>query len=289
MVADPFLMPSAGQPRILLEEFNWWTEKGRISELRWPEAPVGPSSIAPAIDEGLHMSYPFLFEHEGIWCAIPECAESNSILLYRQDAVSGLWHRERTLIDNVDAVDATVLRHNDTWWLMHSGERGCGPWSLYIWHAPSLFGPWEPHVANPVKTDVSGTRPAGNLFRHDWNWYRPAQDGRMSYGGAMCIHRLDELSKEVFRETMVRRIQPDPNGPCPDGIHTLSGPGEWSVVDGKKHTWPAGFLVRRFLAKRLRSRRRDYAYSAVKLSPSPTVPPLQKQTTCRFVSGEACA
>jgi hypothetical protein len=271
MVADPFLIPSAAGPRLLAEEFNWSTEKGRISELRWPEAPGKASTMTPVIDEGLHMSYPFIFEHEGGVYAIPECAESNAILLYRLDNESGTWHRERTLIDKIDAVDTTVFRQGDIWWLMHSGRSGCGPWSLYLWYAPSPFGPWESHLANPVKTDICGTRPAGNLFWHQGSLYRPAQDGRTSYGGAVCINRIDELTQVTFRETVVRRIQPDPNGPYPDGIHTLSGFGEWSMVDGKKHRWPLVFLVKRFVVKRLKLKRRDFAYSNVRLAGPVTI------------------
>ena len=56
MVADPFLIPSADPPRLLVEEFNWSTEKGRISELRWPEAPDQASTITPVIDETFQLS-----------------------------------------------------------------------------------------------------------------------------------------------------------------------------------------------------------------------------------------
>ncbi len=272
MVADPFLISPAKPHRVLVEEFNWSTEKGRISEIRWADGREQTSTLTPVIDQGLHMSYPFIFKHKGVVYAIPECSQAKAILLYRLDPESGKWHRERTLIDKVDAVDATIFRDGNTWWLMHSGDDGCAPWSLYLWHASSPFGPWEPHAANPVKTDICGTRPAGNLFRHEGRLYRPAQDGRSHYGGALCIQRIDELSKEAFRETLVRHIQPDPNGPYPDGIHTLSGFGDWCVVDGKKHRWPLMFLIRRFLAKRLKWKQRDYAYSAIQLAGPAAVP-----------------
>jgi hypothetical protein len=248
MIADPFLMPSGDPKRVLVEEFNWHTERGRISELRRTATRL---EVAPVIDEGIHMSYPYVFAHEGGLYAIPECAQSNSVLLYRLDPQTGIWRREAVLIDGVEAVDATVFQWDGRWWLMHSGVSGCGPWSLYVWYAPSLLGPWTPHVANPVKTDVSGSRPAGNPFWHEGRLYRPAQDGRASYGGALCIQRIDELTPEAFRETPVRRIAPDPHGPYPDGLHTLSGCGGLTMVDGKRHTWPLGLLLRRQLTKRL--------------------------------------
>jgi hypothetical protein len=262
MVADPFLLPGAGGTRVLVEELNWSTEKGRISELR---GSADQTTVTPLIDEGLHMSYPYCFRHDGATYAIPECWEARSIFLYRLDESSGTWRREQVLVENVDAVDATVFQHNGLWWLLYSADAGCGPWSVYLQHAPSLFGPWQPHVANPVKTDVKSSRPAGNPFLHEGMLYRPSQDNRTSYGGALCLNRIDELSAERFRETPVRWIAPDPHGPYPDGLHTLSGSGQFSVIDGKRHTWPLRLLLRRQLSKRLHRQPAGFSYSKVKL------------------------
>lgn len=261
MVADPFLLAGGDgePPRILVEEFNWDTEKGRISELR----PGSPSTIAPVIDDGRHMSYPYLFRHGGHLYAVPECATSGSILLYRLDPATGDWKPQtEPLLAGVDAVDATVFEHGGRWWLMYSGVSGCGPWSLYLCHADSPFGPWTPHPGNPVKTDISGARPAGNPFLHEGQLYRPAQDGRNTYGGALAIHRIDELTPHAFRETCVRRI--GPQAPYVDGFHTLSGNGRWSVVDGKRHTWPLAVLLRRQLRKRFGLAPRGFVYRNVK-------------------------
>ena len=260
MVADPFLLPDEEPARILLEEFTYSTEKGRISELRGRGA---KTTVTPIIDEGVHMSYPYVFSHAGEIYAIPECAELQSIFLYRLDSQTGTWRREAALIENIDAVDATVFQFGERWWLMHAGTTGASAWSLYLWHAPELRGPWSQHVANPVKTDVSSSRPAGNPFWHDGSLYRPAQDCRTSYGGALCINRIDELSTDVFRETLIRRIAPDPHGPYPDGLHTLSGHGGLTVVDGKRHTWPLGFLLKRQIGKRLHFRTRGMTYANV--------------------------
>lgn len=267
MVADPFLLPMGDSSRILVEELNWSTEKGRISEIRIEGA---QTTITPIIDEGLHMSYPYCFQDQGATYVIPECGEARSIFLYRLDESTGTWRREALLVDELDALDATVFQHDGRWWLMCSRNEGCGPWSLYLWHAPALLGPWEPHVGNPVKTDVKSSRPAGNPFWHEGCLYRPSQDGRTSYGGALCINRIDELNVERFRETPVRWISPDPHSPYPHGLHTLSGTGQMSIIDGKRHTWPLKLLLRRQFAKRLRLQPAGFSYSKVKLaSPAP--------------------
>ena len=271
MVADPFLMPAGNTHRILVEEFNWATEKGRISEIRRSNGASGDFTlVTPVIDEGIHMSYPYAFQHEGVTYAIPETGVTRNILLYRLDEQTGRWTRQATLLDNIDAVDATVFEKDGDWWLMHSGSEGLAQWSLYLWRAPSLLGPWQPHPANPVKTDVSSSRPGGNLFWHEGKLYRPAQDGRLSYGGALAINRVDDLTLQRFSETVVRRVMPDAGGPYPDGLHTLSGAGQVCVVDAKKHRWPIGFLAGRFLAKRSGKARPGFRYS--KVSPAPPAP-----------------
>ena len=67
---------------------------------------------------------------------------------------------------------------------------------LWAWHAPDPFGAWTAHVANPLKIDVTSSRPAGTPFVRDGVLYRPAQDGSHGYGAALSINqvvRLDEL------------------------------------------------------------------------------------------------
>jgi hypothetical protein len=264
MIADPFLMPGPEGPRLMVEEYSWSLAKGRISELRRAGPGKPFDSIATVLEEPWHLSYPHIFEHAGVYYAIPEAAGSNRISLYRIDPDTGGWEFDRVLIDNIDAADATIFQHEGRWWMLHSGTQASRAWSLFAWHAPALTGPWEPHTANPVKSDITSARPGGNVFRHAGQLYRPAQDGRLAYGGALAIMRIDELSVEAFRETVVRRITPGAHWPYPDGCHTLSGYAGYTVIDAKKHTWPLGFLVQRFLDRRLGKAGRPFSYTSVK-------------------------
>jgi hypothetical protein len=263
-VADPFLIPTDRGIRILAEEFQYFNERGRIVEMqRGDDGKL--SVLKEAIDAGVHMSYPYVIEHEGSIYAIPESGASGEIRLYCLESSTGRWCHVTNLITGVDAVDSTVFEHGGAWWLMHSAASGIGPWSLYIWSAPSFLGPWTPHCGNPVKTDVRSTRPAGNPFRFNGSLYRPAQDGSNSYGGGMTINRVEVLSQTEFRETVVRRIGPDPGGPYPDGVHTLSGRGGLSVVDGKKHRWSAALIADRIRVKLTgRKQNKPFRHSRVK-------------------------
>jgi hypothetical protein len=46
--------------------------------------------------------------------------------------------------------------------------------------------------------------------------------------------RVDTLTPTQFAETPVRRIAPDPRGAYPEGLHTIAGVGELTVIDGKR-------------------------------------------------------
>jgi hypothetical protein len=248
MVADPFILPAPGALRVLCEEFSWFSETGRIIEMsRGPDGRL--SRGRPAIDEGVHMSYPYAFQHEGALYCVPECATRREVALYRWDSDRAAWTRDTVLLENVAAVDATLFEADGRWWLLHSSDEGVGPWSLYVWAAERLRGPWRPHPANPVKTDVRSSRPAGQPFRHEGRLYRPVQDGSRSYGGAMAINWVKCLSLEEFQEVTVQRLRPGPGWPYPDGVHTLNHFGDWCVIDAKRHTWPAGLILSRLWSK----------------------------------------
>jgi len=288
MVADPCLVPGGEQLRLLCEEFDWFSESGRILEMRAAADGSLGWGVA-AIDEPAHMSYPYVFEADGTVYCIPECAQRREIPLYRWDPEEGQWRRDGTLLDGLAALDPTVFEAFGAWWLLHSLDEGAGPWSLYVWRADHFRGPWTPHPANPVKIDVTSARPAGRPFWFEGRLYRPAQDCRRSYGGALVIHRIEELSLERFEEVPVRRILPDPSWRYRDGFHTLNGCGPWTVIDAKRHCWPPGLILKRFLWKKLgRPRRRAFHYrGGFRLLPSLSATAPREQAAGRSTSSGA--
>ncbi len=107
---------------------------------------------------------------------------------------------------------------------------------LFVFHAADLHGPWMPHALNPVKCDLRSSRPAGTPFiGEDGALYRPAQDCSRVYGGAVAVNRVTRLTPHEFEEVITTHLRPDLEGPCPDGLHTLSAAGDLTLVDGKWH------------------------------------------------------
>lgn len=245
-VADPFAVAVTDGLQLLLEEFDFDRYQGYITTGMWRPG-AGVSQYRTVIDEGVHMSYPFPLVYEGRRYCIPESHQRREVALYRMDDTR--WQKERVLIRDFAALDATVIRHDGRWWLFCTCQDDLPECKLFLWHAPDLFGPWEPHALAPVKCDVRCSRPGGTPFIHDGQLYRPTQDSSAGYGSALSINRVLRLSADAFEEETVAHIQPPANSLYRDGIHTLSAVGGMTVLDGKRMTPVTGLAMRRLLYK----------------------------------------
>lgn len=243
--ADPFGVLVDGRPWILYEELDYRTGKGHIVAARWGEDGTLLDRQTVLASEH-HLSYPYLIRKENDIYCVPETSEAGSVELYRATDFPSAWEKVTDLIKARAMLDSTLFRYEDRWWLFAT-DREQGPRHvLTAWHAPSLRGPWKEHAGNPVKVDVHSSRPAGTPFRRNGTLYRPAQDGARRYGGAVVINRVDALTPTRFVEVPVRRIAPAPDGPYPDGVHTLSRLGpHLTLVDGNRNRFSHYEFARR--------------------------------------------
>jgi hypothetical protein len=248
-LADPFLMEASSTLTLMAEEFDWRLNRGYIvqGELRNPVDM--PLPLRPAIDEGIHMSYPFLLTHDGQHYCIPETYQDRRVSLYSFKHNESKWLRVATLIEDFSAVDSTLFEHAGRWWLWCTDFDNLPDTALYLWHSPDLFGPWEPHVANPVKMDVRSSRPAGQPFVVDGVLYRPAQDCSATYGGAITLNRVTLMTTREYMEESVVRIDPQLDGPYPCGVHTVAGFGQITALDGKRAIFAPRFAAHQLYRK----------------------------------------
>lgn len=232
--ADPFGLVVEGRPWVLFEEVDYRSGKGRIMAAVWSDdGRLLEQTVVCASQQ--HLSYPYLIRENGDIYCVPETSSAETVELHRATDFPSEWEVVTHLIEGREMLDSTLFRHEGRWWLF-AADRVRGPRHvLTAWHAPSLQGPWQEHTRNPIKVDVRSGRPAGTPFRREGTLYRPAQDGARRYGGAVVINRVDVLTPGRFVEKAVHRIDPEPNGPYPDGLHTLSKLGpERTLVDGNR-------------------------------------------------------
>lgn len=246
--ADPFI-ESVGPGRVLFSEwFDHASNRGWIVEMDLDANGVVTSSPRLAIDNGLHMSYPYLFEHEGQVYCTPENWQGRRICLYVLDCQQRQWRVVAPIIEDFPGVDPTLLQHDGLWWLWCTHGEDEPNSKLFLWYAPDLLGPWRQHPANPVKVDIRSSRPAGRPFRFAGDLYRPAQDCSRTYGGAITINRITQLSVTEFSEEAVAHVEPWDRR-YPAGIHTLAGDGSLTVLDGMRRVLDASLVPQRLAHK----------------------------------------
>jgi hypothetical protein len=225
-LADPFGFERDGERVLLVEDFDYSSVRGCIAALHEGRSPRS------TLRSPYHMSYPFVLWDEGApWC-IPETSAAGEVALYAVEDDRLVF--DSLLLREFPGVDSTVFKYQDRWWMLNGRAGPRASTDLYAWSARALRGPWVPHAHNPVKRDPRGSRPAGTPFWADGALYRPAQDGAGGYGSAVAIYRIDRLDTAGLVEAIVSRVRPDPSGPYPDGLHTLSAVGDRTLVDGNR-------------------------------------------------------
>lgn len=238
--ADPFPFEHEGRVYLFVEDFDHRVGKGVISVVEYDDAgPIG--TPRPVLTHDVHLSYPFVVEHEGEIWMIPETSAAATVELYRATRFPDAWEREAVLLTGVEASDATVFTHEGRWWMTATVRSG-GSFSdaLHLWSAADLMGPWRAHAANPVLLDIAGARPAGRVVQRGGRLLRPVQDCRRGYGAALAIAEITRLDDEAFEQRVVARLGPSERWPG-RRLHTLNRAGRLEVVDGSgmaPRFWP---------------------------------------------------
>ncbi len=233
--ADPFLWNDQnGHCHLFFEDLPYRTQKGVISYIALD--PVTKTWSGPprvVLERPYHLSYPFLFEYDGEIFMIPETSGNRTIEVYRAAPFPTAWTFHKTLMENIDAADATLYRDGAMWWLFTSIREKNGPnWDeLFIFFSDSPFGPWTAHLANPVISDCRRARMGGNVFRDmQHRLIRPAQNCEESYGGALLFCEITELTTTTYAERPLFAKRPPARR---SGLHTWNSVGDFTVVDIK--------------------------------------------------------
>ena len=227
--ADPFLWEADGRRFLFVEEFPFATGKGVISLAEIDEAGrIGTPRIV--LETDCHLSYPFLFEHEGAIWMIPETSGRRTVELYRADPFPERWTLHSVLLEHVDLGDATLQRIGDDWWMFAaSRERWTSSWdALSLYHAPSPFGPWQAHPGNPVLVDLHAARPAGNILEIDGRLVRPVQNCDGLYGAALGFAEIRSLTENNYVQTFAAAALPWGDNL---GLHTFNRSASLEVID----------------------------------------------------------
>ncbi len=232
--ADPFLFERNGVTYLFFEDLPYRENRAFISccELSPTGEPGPPFEV---LRRPYHLSYPFIFEHGGETYMIPETKENRTVELYRATHFPRGWELAATLLSDTYAVDATIHEHAGKLWMFVglSNGRFSNSDELGIFFADHLLGPWTPHPANPVLSDVRRARPAGKLFVENGKLIRPSQDCGKAYGYALNFSEVLALTETEYREQPIARINPDWLTHLL-GTHTYNRSANFEVIDGNR-------------------------------------------------------
>jgi hypothetical protein len=221
--SDPFLLQRDGVLHVFVEECLCQSGRGRIAMLsrsasgQWSEART-------VLERPYHLSYPFVFEHEGELLMLPETTAAGRVELYRCLRFPDEWVLDTTLVDNLAGADSTLWFQDERWWMFVDVKD-----ELHILYSDSPRGPWRAHRGNPVKSDSRSSRPAGRIFRNGADVIRPAQDCSVQYGREVVFNKITRLTPDEFEEVEIGRLGTPWNGST--GCHTFNQLDGITVVD----------------------------------------------------------
>jgi len=231
-LADPFVISRSERSYCFMEELDSRTGRGSIVVYELTQE--RGIRIGTALEEGFHLSFPYLFEYDNQLYMCPECSESRSIRIYKCIEFPLRWKLDTIAMEGVSAADTMIFEKDGKWWLFTNIDPvGVGDFcsELFIFSAASpLANNWTPHPQNPVVVDAGYARNAG-LLRDGAKYFRCSQQQAFDvYGKRLQINEMVELTETSFAERCVSVATPS-FGADIIGAHHLHGAGDITVFD----------------------------------------------------------
>jgi hypothetical protein len=163
-----------------------------------------------------------------------------TIELYEAVEFPYKWEHKLNLMENVSAVDTTLIYRDSKWWLFvgiaENQDVAAHNDSAYntelclFYSSDFATDKWKSHPMNPIVSDVRNARPAGALFEREGKLYRPAQDCAERYGHSVHINEVITLSESKYAEQAISSIRPEWDDKI-DGVHTFAQCEGITIID----------------------------------------------------------
>jgi hypothetical protein len=233
-LADPFVVTRDGRTCVFAEEFVFESSKGHIAAFELSDGGARPLGIA--LEESVHLSFPYLFEFDGTLFMCPETRATKEIRIYECTEFPLNWQLAGIAMNHVVAADTLIFPKHGLWWLL-TGISGTEPHDcseLHLFRARTpLGGNWVPHARNPILIDPQTAR-NGGLLQDGEDLIRVAQNLQFgSYGASVRLFRIARLTPDDYAEELVGGMTPD-FMPGIHGTHHFHSNGTYTFWDFKK-------------------------------------------------------
>ena len=210
--ADPFLWEHGGHTYCFFEEFDYSARRGHINVGRFEDEQL--VDVRTALKTEYHLSFPFVFAHDGELFMLPETSERRQLEVWKCVEFPDRWERHAVALEGTAASDTTLNLINGQWWVFTNISYD--PFldmnsELHIFRAdgPDLAH-LEPHRCNPVVINARQARNAGRILEIDGKLYRPAQDNSHGYYGyGLRLMEIRQLSLDEYEEVEAKAFKPD--------------------------------------------------------------------------------
>lgn len=229
--ADPFILDYDDERiRVLVEEYPFFTRRGVVSMLIVDRKSYDLVDKHTIIDKEYHQSYPFILRHKGKTYIVPEASQSGGLWIYEFD---GDKVTNRELIINEPLLDSTIIEYDGRWWLFCTKRGNASNKDLFMYVSDDPLSGYKAIYSEPVKCDLSSSRPAGYMIEQGGELFRVTQNCSETYGGGVQLTKITDLSENSFREILIKPIDVELSD-FKEGFHTINEYRGLTVVDGIK-------------------------------------------------------
>lgn len=229
--ADPFILDyNNNQIRVLVEEYPFFTRKGIISLLTINRRTYDLIDKHVLIDKKYHQSYPFILRYGEKIYIIPEASESGALWIYEFDGEKII---DRRLLLQEPLLDSTIIQYKSKWWLFCTKRGNASNRDLFVYVSDNPTGGYEAISKEPLKSNLSSSRPGGYMIEYDNEIFRVTQDCSKTYGGGITLTKVTNLSGDTFKEDIIKPIEVNLSD-FNEGFHTINEYKGLIVVDGIK-------------------------------------------------------
>lgn len=217
--ADPFMLKIDDKYYYLLvEEFIFWEEKGKIVLLTVDKTDFQLKERKLILEEDYHLSFPFC--KLGCNYFIPESINGDGTYKYILDSEFNVVEKEKVYEEGL--IDAIFFKDK-----ILASKKVNPKNDLYILDAN------EYKKSQSIYSDIRYTRSAGDMFYYNGDLIRPVQDSEGRYGRQMHLLKIKNLNAGYEFEDLCVLNSFD-NPPYDETCHTFNHYDEITIIDGSK-------------------------------------------------------
>ena len=211
--ADPFILEVDNNSiTLLVEEFFYSTQKGRIARLTVSRSNYHLISNELVLELDSHLSFPFIYRENGHVFICPESSCSSTWKEYEYDVENNQIINERIIIN--EALTDAIIDDKGRILTTKVPDTNSSFLTVYTKNGGDSY-----KELTRISFNEKIARNAGAIFKVGNRFFRPAQECNFAYGHAVVIQEITDYDLLSFMECC--RIV-SPHKILKDGCHTFN-------------------------------------------------------------------